>query len=555
MLKISAIPVLIFILLCLPVNAQDTAVNEQAVTLFIEGKSLELRGKYDEAFRNYQACLQYEKTGGIYFSIAKVNLMRGKYQDAIIEINNALKYDPDNIEFLTLKGSIYQYFQKLDKAINIFGEILAKNPENLGALYSMARCYQDLNDPQKALPYYEKITDLYGFDQDVLRRMYEIYKSFGNFEKSAEVISYMLVLDPYDINKLLELASLYSKLGRDEEAKKIYLRLSALNPENKQVQAEIVKLYFNRNEIEKGFSEFALLLGKDTLSAGEKIQLGELYFSMVQQQPNLINIVENIFIYISGKYPDNWLPYYYLAQIDIQNKRNESAAAKLNKSFSLADTTAEAFIQIGYSLFTLEKYEDAKSVLEKGLEKNFSDFRLHLTYGLTMQRLNDLPAAIVHFEKAEKLNPNDLNVLSSLALAYNSNKQYKESDGAYERALIIDPDNALILNNYAYNLSTRGQSLDKALEMAHRAIRKEPNNPSYLDTIGWIYYMMKDYKTAKDYIEKAVSINGSNAVLLEHLGDTYFALKDNQRASYFWRKALELSPDNNELKEKIKNVE
>jgi tetratricopeptide (TPR) repeat protein len=63
--------------------------------------------------------------------------------------------------------------------------------------------------------------------------------------------------------------------------------------------------------------------------------------------------------------------------------------------------------------------------------------------------------------------------------------------------------------------------------------------------------MMKNYKPAKDYIEKAVSINGSNATLLDHLGDIYNAMKDTQKAVYFWKRALDLSPGNKAIEEKI----
>jgi len=183
------------------------------------------------------------------------------------------------------------------------------------------------------------------------------------------------------------------------------------------------------------------------------------------------------------------------------------------------------------------------------LQTNFDDVRHDLNCFQTEMQILD--GRIKYYENAHRVNPDELSVLSSLALAYNSNKQYKESDAAYEEALKLDPDNALILNNYAYNLSTRNQDLNKALDMIKRAVRKEPGNPSYLDTMGWIYYMLKDYKAAKEYIERAVSVNGSNSVLLEHLGDVHNALKDTQKAVYFWKKALELNKGNKQLEEKI----
>jgi tetratricopeptide (TPR) repeat protein len=548
--------IIILLFSVMAANSQTTdTLSETGIKFFIEGKSSELKEDYKNALENYRTALKYEQAGGIYFAIANIYVKTGKYQDALIEINNALKFNSGSLEYLTLKANIYYGTGKIDKAVEIYEDILAKDSENVYILYSLARSYQELHHPESAVIIYEKIIDVYGFDQDVLKRMFEIYSSYKEYDKAADVLNYSLKLDPYNNGLLLELASLYSKLGKEDDARSIYERLSALNPDDKLIQAEIVKLYFRKNQIDKGFAEFAKILGKDSLNLQEKIQLGEMYYNMMLQDGTTVDIVEHIFTYLAEKYPENWAPYYYLGEIDVTNKKNDDAYKKFMMGVALVDTSKEACLQFGYALFTLEKYEDSKSILLKGLSMDPDDYRTNYTLALTLQRLNDLQTAIKHYEHALKFNPTDLSVISSLALAYNSNKQFKESNNMYDKALMVDPDNALLLNNYAYNLSTRGENLEKALDMSKRAVNKEPGNPSYLDTFGWIFYMMKDYKSALEYIERAVSINGSNAVLLDHLGDAHFALKNVKKAVYFWKKAFELSPNNIQLEKKIKENE
>ncbi len=532
-------------------DSTEYGVDHESLSLFVAGKSAELREDYNTAMEYYRTALKRNKAPGIYFAIANINLKTGKLQDALLEINNALKLSPDNNEYKTLKANIYYGTGKVDIAAGIYEEILSREPENIFVLYSLARSYQELKNQDKAVIVYEQLTDIYGFDADVLKRMFDIYFSKQNYEKCAETLSYMLKLDPYNSSLMFDLASMYSKLGREDDAKGIFERLASLNPTDKQIQAEIVKIYFKKNEIEKGFEEFARVIGKNNLTFNEKSQLGELYFNMISQDPKTADVVEYIFKYLNQSNPDNWIPYYYLGQLDILNKKNDDAADKFVRGAVYADTSADAYVQIGYALFTLERYDLAKTVLENGLTHASDDFRINYTYALVLQRTGNLPLSIKYYEKAAELNPNELSIISSLALAYNSNKQFRESNEAYEKALKIDPDNALILNNYAYNLSTRGENLNKALDMVRKAVNKEPGNSSYLDTMGWIYYMMKDYKSAKEYIERAVSVNGSNAVILEHLGDIHYALKDNQKALYFWKKALEINRNNTQLEEKI----
>ena len=49
----------------------------------------------------------------------------------------------------------------------------------------------------------------------------------------------------------------------------------------------------------------------------------------------------------------------------------------------------------------------------------------------------------------------------------------------------------------------------------------DPENASYFDTLGWIYYKMKNYKLTKNLLKKSLQINGNSAVVLEHLGDVF----------------------------------
>jgi len=81
--------------------------NYEAQSFFIEGKTLELQFNFSGALENYKTALKYDKAPGIYYAIANVYYISERYQDAIIEINNALKYSPDEIKYLELKGNIY----------------------------------------------------------------------------------------------------------------------------------------------------------------------------------------------------------------------------------------------------------------------------------------------------------------------------------------------------------------------------------------------------------------------------------------------------------------
>ena len=170
--------------------------------------------------------------------------------------------------------------------------------------------------------------------------------------------------------------------------------------------------------------------------------------------------------------------------------------------------------------------------------------------GNTYYRLGKQKESLPYLEKALELSPADLNTLSTLGIVYDNLTMDEQCEKLYEQGLRYHPDNILLLNNYAYHLAERGKKLKEALEMSRKTIEAEPENSSYLDTYGWIYYKLKDYKNAKKYIEKAIKL-GSNAELLEHLGDVYEAMGEIVKALKYWNKALEESPDNKDLIYKI----
>ena len=112
-----------------------------------------------------------------------------------------------------------------------------------------------------------------------------------------------------------------------------------------------------------------------------------------------------------------------------------------------------------------------------------------------------------------------------------------------------------MLNNYSYYLSNREEKLLLAKEMITKCIDLTKTNPnsSYLDTHAWVLYKLKEYKSAKDQIEKALSLSNDNAIIHEHYGDILHQLGLLEEALLEWNKAYDLDKNNIDLKEKINN--
>ena len=110
----------------------------------------------------------------------------------------------------------------------------------------------------------------------------------------------------------------------------------------------------------------------------------------------------------------------------------------------------------------------------------------------------------------------------------------KKAYEKYEAALKADPDKTSVLNNYAYYLSQEGRKLQLALKMSRRSIELEPDNATYLDTYGWILYLLKRPKEAKPYFKHAMLYGGKDsAVVLEHYSKVLEALGEKDLSIYY----------------------
>jgi Flp pilus assembly protein TadD len=77
--------------------------------------------------------------------------------------------------------------------------------------------------------------------------------------------------------------------------------------------------------------------------------------------------------------------------------------------------------------------------------------------------------------------------------------------------------------------------------MIRRAVKAEPANPSFLDSLGWVYFKLGQLKEAETNLSEAARVNATSPTIHEHLGEIYFARNEVAKARAAWEKALTLS--------------
>lgn len=195
------------------------------------------------------------------------------------------------------------------------------------------------------------------------------------------------------------------------------------------------------------------------------------------------------------------------------------------------------------TLADLNRVDEGVTLLRSLLKGGADDYNGHLAIASLYLDAGRAGEAVESARKALDLAaPNQpkkqLDALLLLSSAQERAGDAKGSEDSLRRILAADPENATALNNLGYFLIERNQRLEEALGMIQRAVRSEPTNASFLDSLGWAYFKLGKLEEAERHLSEAARRNPSSVAIQEHLGDLYQKLGKTELARAAWQKAL-----------------
>ncbi|MCX6344499.1 MAG: tetratricopeptide repeat protein [Armatimonadetes bacterium] len=117
-----------------------------------------------------------------------------------------------------------------------------------------------------------------------------------------------------------------------------------------------------------------------------------------------------------------------------------------------------------------------------------------------------------------------------------------EAERVYMKGFSLDPENAGFLNGLGYLYADKGINLKKALELTRKAVDIQPDNGSFVDSLGWAQYKIGDYTSAIHTLQRATALEPDSAEVRYHLGAAYAKVDRLQEAQIELQKALVLNP-------------
>lgn len=544
------------------VEAQVQSRSKVSGTLaYVQGLEAYENQEYD---RSIELLLDARKKlgaeAGVNFAISDTYFAKKDLVNAALYGKEAVQYAPENKWYRLKLAEIYRSAGENNATVDELKKLLQFHPNDYDALFMLADTYKDYGEYLKSNQILDQALHLTGPQHAIYLLKFRNFEALGVRDSAIVQLELLKEIDPDNLTTLNILSEYYASSGQDGNAKKVLTEALNRNARDPQSLMNLAGIYIEDQKWDSAGALIRTFLADKVILPDEKLSVAQ--FLYVKQQENPLNeqlrketgkAMDTYTEFSPGYGPAFTIAGQYYAKINEIDKAIEKLETG-NELLPQDDIAWRLRLQL---LLSENRLEEAIEVGQKADENVPDDSFIQFFLGSAYMLSDQNEEAEVWLEKASRAparKPFKSVVYSTLGDVQNNLGKAEAADGAYELALRYDPKNHNAMNNYAYNLSVRGEKLERAEELALKAMELEPENAAYLDTMGWIFYKLGDYEKAKRFIKASIDLDtqAAGAEVLEHLGDVYEKLGDISEAKKMWKQALEKDTTRTHLNDKIR---
>jgi tetratricopeptide (TPR) repeat protein len=502
---------------------------------------------------------------------------------AIEQYEAITKLDPKSVDNYLLLGRLYILHKDLLKAENAFKTALTMQPTSEEAITNLAYLYNEEGSTQKAAELLAKTADqansakVYAMMGYTYEQQKEYKKAIDAYRKAAEVDpdnldaqrglaqnllnsgdmdaalkQYQAVVkeDPQDAQALLRIAEIHRRNGRFDDALATLKQAEGLVQDSIELNYSYALIYANQGKYDEAIAQLNGLLQKSEKPNGNYTaselnnravfieRMGTLYRDQGKTQEAV-----DTFKRLLPMGEDNAIRGYQQAVDTLRDaKRYPEAEALLKEAIAKYPSDRSLKLVYAGALADNGKPDQAIQATKALLKGNAKDDReVHLAMAQIYNRLRLFKDAEAEADQAERLSSSD-EERESVAFIQGSiferQKKYDQAEEHFKKALVGDPQNAMVLNYLGYMLADRGVRLQEALTFIKKAVELDPQNGAYLDSLGWAYYKLGENELAEEFLRKATLRQPNDPTVQDHLAEVYAKEGKLKQAVALWERAI-----------------
>lgn len=486
------------------INVDDSTKSyNQARKHFIEGKKYQSVADFSKAVECFTLATQTEQSAVIYFNLAVSYLNINAVDSAVYYFEKSIAADSLYVQSYNYLTDIYLNTGQVRKA-----EILNKG------LYSR-------------MPNKENLMNLVN-----VQFYFDVNSAINNLKKG---------IDEYNDNELnAYLANVYISLNQIDSANSYFERYINNGITEIYILDKLVNEFINKQDFRICIKHINFL--KTHLYEATLDELMDLIYNQIGDFFKIDNELCPILYDMVNEYePESAFKYFILGSI----KLSENKALQADSLFNLVavsnpiDDTLITKTVITYIIY--QKAEKALKYLIKNIDniilKDDKDLATISSFLYSKKEMNNLIKVLCNNKNKQNIDK----YFSILGDAYLTLNSIDSAIKYYEYSYKTDTSNISIRNNLAYCLSLNGKDLKRALGLVEYSIKQQPNNANFLDTHGWINFLLGNVDIAYDSLSKAAKLDSNNYDVMLHLGYIYYRKGEINNALLCWENAYQSS--------------
>jgi len=455
----------------------------------------------------------------------------------------AVNLAPEDADCRLVLGNAYMQAKDYGRAIIQYRQAYRLLPQD-NILHTLAGLYEAKGLADSAIAVYER--RLQSQDNHAVRfQLASLLARSARWAEARDQYRRLLQADSTSPQLLAAMGSLHRVLNSPDSALYYFTRAEARQPANLQLKHYIFNLLLEKNDYPAAILQAQQILELDPGDQKIRLPLARLYLHLsdtARARAQLAAVLEQDSTQAEA--------LYYLARMKIDLKDFAAARAGLQKTLSLIPKLPEAWYLLGLCHVAADQPDSAVHAFRRSRyygNRSSIDYQSAQAYYALERHRQALP----YFRKLYPHYKKSVAFLFQYGAVLERTGNFVEAVEIFRRLITLDPSHASALNYLGYMFAERGENLAEAESLIAKALQSEPDNPYFIDSMGWVYYMTGRFEQARAELERAVSLMPDDATLREHLGDAYMALDRVQQAIEQWRRALELDPGREAARKKI----
>ena len=465
--------------------------------------------------------------------------------DAELTFKKVLAVEPDNEDATTGLASVYADRGDAKGAADLLDKLTKKSP-SAKAYVSLANSYESMHEYGLAADAYKSALTLDNTHSELRAPLAQDEALAGRYDDALATYGEMVEANGRDIQAYVGMAQIYREKKQFAEARTALNKAKVVEPDNLEVRFNEVGLLEEEGKTPEAITELKSIVestDRKTYDPGQKSarskmleQLGLLYRSNNQHDQAVATFRQmealdsDLAPHAEAQVIDT---YRQAKEYDKAQAASDAAAKKYPKDRTVHEVRAQLLSDEG-------KPDEAVGELTRLLDGK-NDRELYVAMADIQQKARKFNEAAKSLNEAEKLavtKEDKSNILFMRGAMYEREKKYDLAEQTFRKVLESDPTNASALNYLGYMLADRNTRLPEAQDYIQRAVKLDPNNYAFLDSLGWVYYRLNKLDEAEKQLTRSLQMSAKDPTIHDHLGDVYFKEGKTKEAIAQWQSSL-----------------